>query len=119
LHETYGEEVAFYLVYIREAHPTDGRQSRANAQEGIEFTQPTTIDERTGIARQMCQQLDIDLPTLIDGIDNKVNEAYAAQPDRIYLVDKQGRVAYKGGPGPHGFKPSELEEAIEIELLAE
>ena len=49
-------------------------------------------------------------------MDNKVNRAYAAAPDRLYLVGKDGRVAYRGGRGPFGFKPDELEAAIRREL---
>jgi hypothetical protein len=43
-------------------------------------------------------------------------EAYNALPDRLYLIGKDGRIAFKGGHGPLGFKPAELEAAIETEL---
>jgi hypothetical protein len=36
----------------------------------------------------------------------------AALPDRLYLIDTQGGIAYKSGRGPMGFKPQELEAAI-------
>ena len=49
-------------------------------------------------------------------MDNKVNRAYAAAPDRLYLVARDGTIAYRGGPGPFGFKPAELEAAIRKEL---
>jgi len=39
-------------------------------------------------------------------------KAYTGWPDRIYLIDKQGRIAYKSKPGPFGFKPEELEVAL-------
>jgi hypothetical protein len=38
-------------------------------------------------------------------------------PDRLYLLDRGGRVAYKGGRGPMGFKPGELEQSIVMLLL--
>jgi hypothetical protein len=38
-------------------------------------------------------------------------------PTRLYLVGTDGRVAYAGGLGPFGFKPKELEAAID-DLLA-
>ena len=34
----------------------------------------------------------------------------------MYLIGMDGNVAYHGGPGPFGFKPDELEEAIIKEL---
>jgi Iodothyronine deiodinase len=57
-------------------------------------------------------KLDIHFPTLVDKMDNKVELAYAGWPDRLYLIDKDGRIAYKSRPGPAGFIPSELDEAI-------
>jgi len=45
-----------------------------------------------------------------------VNKAYSAHPDRLYLVGKDGKIAYAGAPGPQGFNPDQLEEAIRAEL---
>jgi hypothetical protein len=116
LYETYKDRVEFYLVYIREAHPTDGRQARANERDGILFTQPKTLDERIGVYTKMCEGLSLKLPALIDELDDKVGTAYNALPDRLYLIDKEGKIALQGRPGPRGFKPEELEAAIK-ELL--
>ena len=49
---------------------------------------------------------------------NDVDLKYAALPDRLYLIGADGRVGYRSGPGPWGFKPDELEEAIEKYLAA-
>ena len=54
---------------------------------------------------------------VIDGIDNRVSEAYSGFPDRLYLIDTDGKVAYKGGRGPFGFVPQELEQALLLSLL--
>ena len=104
------------MVYIREAHPTDGWQVRANEQQGILVEQPKSLEERIEIATQMCTALKIKLPPLVDTLDDKVNKAYSAWPDRLYLVGRDGRIAYQGGPGPRGFRPDELEAAIKQEL---
>ena len=53
-----------------------------------------------------------ELPALVDDVDDAVNSAYSAWPDRLYLVDVDGRIAYQGGRGPFGFAPDELEVAI-------
>lgn len=50
---------------------------------------------------------------MIDGIDNAVASTYGGWPDRLYLIDTGGRIAYQGGEGPFGFKPAELGAAIE------
>jgi hypothetical protein len=54
--------------------------------------------------------------TYVDEMDDGVMTAYAAWPERLYLVDQDGRVRYAGGLGPSGFKPAELKEAVETQL---
>ena len=50
LHERHGDEVAFFIVYIREAHPEDGWVLADNRREEIAIDDPTTLDERAGAA---------------------------------------------------------------------
>jgi hypothetical protein len=52
----------------------------------------------------------------LDRLDDQVNRDYAAWPDRLYLVGRDGRIVYAGGRGPRGFQPDELEQAILQEL---
>lgn len=66
--------------------------------------------DRTENAKLCVGALKLNVPTVIDKADNKVNAAYAGWPDRLYVVGKDGKIAYKGGPGPAGFKPAEVEE---------
>ena len=49
-------------------------------------------------------------------IDNRVDASYSAKPDRMYLVGKDGKIAYAGGRGPFGFRVPELTDAIDVEL---
>lgn len=60
--------------------------------------------------------LKLSLPTLIDTDDNQANRAYAAWPDRLYVVGRDGRIAYAGGQGPRGFKPEEVETWLKENL---
>jgi len=108
----YGEQVAFFVVYIQEAHTTDGWQMPINEQEGVVYEQPRRAEEREAVAEACVVSLKLSIPTLIDEMTNEVDRAYAALPDRLYLIDAEGRIAYKSGPGPTGFKPQELEAAI-------
>ena len=39
-------------------------------------------------------------------MDNAANHAYAAWPDRVYVIDTEGKVAVMGATGPAGFAPS-------------
>jgi hypothetical protein len=58
------------------------------------------------------------IPVLIDAMDNEVARQYGGWPDRLYLVAKDGRIAFQGRDGPFGFKAEELEQAIHAELTA-
>jgi type I thyroxine 5'-deiodinase len=110
---SYGNDVQFYLVYIREAHALD---SNAPMTFGA-VEDPINDKERHDVAETCVTKLDLAMiPSVVDKIDDKVNRAYGGWPDRLYLVGKDGRIAYAGGRGPSGFKPDELERAILAEL---
>jgi len=112
----YKADVPFLLVYVREAHPTDGRQVRENIRDGVLLSSATSQTEKNAHADVCVMKLDIRFPTLVDRMDNKVELAYAGWPDRLFLIGKDGRVVYKSAPGPAGFIPSELEAAIKKTL---
>ena len=61
--------------------------------------------------------LEMTMPLLVDEIDDRVGHAYSGMPDRLYVIDRNGRVTYKGGRGPFGFKPGEMEQALLLLLL--
>lgn len=85
---------------------------------GIAIEQPKSAEARQQVASQCVGQLQIGCPMAVDLIDNAVCEAYSAFPDRLYLLDAQGIVIYKGGRGPFGYHPDELEQALILELEA-
>jgi type I thyroxine 5'-deiodinase len=99
-------------VYILEAHPSDVWQMQSNIKDNVVFASPKSIEERELVAGACVRKLGIKFPAVIDGFDNTTEKAYTGWPDRIYLIDAQGRVAYKSKPGPFGFKPEELQAAL-------
>jgi hypothetical protein len=105
--------VAFFAVYILEAHPSDVWQMESNVKDKVVFASPKDFDERSLVAGACVRKLGIKFPALIDGFENSTEKAYTGWPDRIYLIDAKGRVAYKSRPGPFGFKPQELRSALE------
>ncbi|MBX6313494.1 MAG: EF-hand domain-containing protein [Isosphaeraceae bacterium] len=118
LYRRYHDRAEFLMIYVREAHPRGGWVLPSNERVGVALDQPRTYDERVVVA-QMCQRkLDFDLPFLVDTIDDAVGARYSGMPSRLYLIDRQGKIAYKSGRGPFGFKPGELEQAL-ILLLQE
>ncbi len=119
LHELqakYADRVDFLVVYIREAHPEEGWVISPNRDEGIRIQDPATDDARHKVATECALRLEIKLPVVVDAIDDSIASAYGALPDRLYLIGKGGRIAFQGEPGPWGFDPSALEQAIEQEL---
>jgi Iodothyronine deiodinase len=116
LYDRHGDEVAFFVVYIREAHPEDGWVLTVNRREGIALTDPTTLAERAAAAVACALLIRTRLPILLDDLDDAAARAYGGWPDRLTLVGADGRVAYLSEPGPEGFRPAELGAAIEREL---
>jgi len=114
--KAYQDKVEFFVVYIREAHALDGRSPLGGDGNPV-VEEPHDLVERSGIAELCMTKLALQpIPALLDNMDNAVERAYAAHPDRLYLIGCDGNVAYQGGPGPGGFRPDELEFAIEAEL---
>ena len=104
--------MAFYAVYILEAHPTDVWQMESNVKDNVLFASPKNEEERAFVAGACVRKLGIKFPAIIDGYENHTETAYTGWPDRLYLIDRDGKVVYKSKPGPFGFKPNELEAAI-------
>ena len=61
----------------------------------------------------LCQlNLDLQMPMLVESIDNTVEEEYITLPMRLYLIGKEGKIVYTGDRGPFGFNPETWEAAI-------
>ncbi len=109
---TYKDKSEFFIVYIREAHPDDGWQMDVNKKDGIVYKQPKTEEGRNKVASDCVKSLKLSIPTLIDNMDDSTEENYAGWPDRIYIIGKDGKVAYKGDKGPRGFRPQDAETVL-------
>jgi len=77
------------------------------------------FEDRVAAASQCCEALRMTIPLLVDGMDNAVGRAYSGFPDRLYIIDSDGLVAYKGGRGPFGLLPQEMEQVLMMLLLDE
>lgn len=117
LYSRYKNDVEFLVVYVREAHPADGWRMSSNDQHGIVFDQPTTIEQRLGVAHKCCTQLEMTIPMVIDELNDRVGHAYSGMPDRLYVIGRDGKVVYKSGRGPFGFLPGEMEQSLIMHLL--
>ena len=76
----------------------------SNVRQGIVFASPRDYGERAGVADACVRKLNIRIPALLDTFDNATERAYTGWPDRLYLIDRTGRVAFKSAAGPFGFE---------------
>ena len=79
--------------------------------------EPLRAAERLLVAKRCMSALALrPIPAVVDRLDDAVDAAYEAWPDRLVLVDREGRIAYRSAPGPFGFKPEELADALAREV---
>ena len=97
-------------MYVREAHPTDEWQMKSNLKDDVCYAQPKTLEQRVAIAKDFTARFKFPLPFGIDEMGNSADSAYAAWPERLYVVDETGHVAYRGGMGPFNYKPTEIRD---------
>jgi type I thyroxine 5'-deiodinase len=112
LYRQYRDRAEFFVVYIQEAHPVDAWQLDANVKDDVLVATTKTDEERHDVAGVCLTKLGIELPAVVDEPDNRVERAYTGWPDRLYVIDKDGRVAHKSAAGPFGFKPEDVEAAL-------
>ena len=118
IYRRYRDHVTFFVVYVQEAHPTDGWQTERNVAEGILFRQHQSYAERETVAATCSLELHLSIPVLVEEMDKAIDEAYGAAPERLYLIGVDGRVAYQGGTGPHFFDLDAWEQAIAASVPA-
>ena len=84
-----------------------------NEKENVVYKDPQHYDERISLAGTCSTELGIQFPALVNTIENTAEIAYTAWPDRLYLINGSGRIAYKSEAGPFGFKTDQLSKALE------
>ena len=84
----------------------------SNVRQNVVFAMPKSLEERNGVAESCVRNLNIRIPALLDGFNNATETAYTGWPDRLYVVDRGGRVAFKSKPGPFGFDPEAMKAAL-------
>ena len=89
---------------------------KENEQDSVLFRQHQSMEERVEVGEACMLKLALEMPAAVDEMNDAVAKAYAAMPERLYLIGRDGRVAYKGGIGPMFFRPKEWAAAIESYL---
>ena len=106
--QTYQHKADFLTIYIKEAHPADGWHT----EKMIDYKDPKTQDERKAAYLRLIHLYDPKSTVVIDTMSNKLEQAYYALPERLYVI-KNGKIIYKGGQGPLDYSPDEMREWLE------
>lgn len=98
LREKYRGRVDFYAIYTREAHPV-GSPSPYTGEEwntwmnrvtSVQVEDPQTEDQRIELASTCREALDMEIPFLVDSMDNSVWTAYGRASSPAFLLDPEG-----------------------------
>jgi hypothetical protein len=90
----------------------------SNVRDNVVFASPRNVEERASIAGSCVRRLGIKFPAVLDEFGNSTEKNYTAWPDRLYLIERGGKVTYKSKPGPFGFHADELAAALERAMAA-
>ncbi|CAF1111635.1 unnamed protein product [Didymodactylos carnosus] len=76
--------------------------------------QPKIMEERLEIANRFCNEFKLEMPVLIDNMDNTFHSTYGAWPFRFYIIHN-GKLVFKAQPGQdnYAYNLDELDEWIE------
>jgi hypothetical protein len=85
---------------------------QSNIKDQVVFASPKNEDERAYVAGLCVTKLGIKFPAVIDEFGNSTEHAYTGWPDRMYLLEPGGRIAFKSKPGPFGFVTDQLAAAL-------
>jgi hypothetical protein len=113
MYHDFSDRADFLAIYIREAHPLDEWQMKSNLDQGVCYPQPQTLERRVAIANDFTTRFRFPLPMGVDEMNDAANRAYAGWPERIYIIDESGHIAYRGGLGPFDYHPEEARAWLE------
>ena len=93
-------DVAFLFVYVREAHP------------GEKVPAHSSLRAKTRAARKLRDEEEIQMPILIDDLQGSVHRKYGMMPNPVYIIDRSGKVAFRGW----WTRPNLVEDALQALL---
>ncbi len=113
MYKQFKDRAEFLTVYVREAHPQDEWQMKANVTEGTCYLQPRSLGDRVAIANDFIKRFQYPIPLGIDSLADTAMRIYGGWPERLYVIDESGKIVYKGGMGPFQYHPEEVRAWLE------
>jgi type I thyroxine 5'-deiodinase len=84
-----------------------------NLKDHVLVASARTFDDRESAANTCVVKLGLHIPALVDDMSDSAERAYTAWPDRLYVIDQDGRIAYKSKAGPFGFDPAAMVKVLQ------
>jgi hypothetical protein len=84
LYRRYREQgFEFLTIYVREPHP------------GEQYGPHKSFEQKLAFARDCREQDGVQNSMVVDELDGTVHRLYGSLPNMIYIIDKNGMIAYK------------------------
>ena len=89
LHERYKDkDVEFFVVYSKEPHAQERKYFK-------KYTQHTSFEHKMDYAKELVAEFGMKIPVLVDDVAEAVVNAYGRMPNMVFVIDKDGNIAYK------------------------
>jgi hypothetical protein len=95
----------FFTIYVREPHP------------GEHYSHHETLEQKVSYARDCRAQDGIATPVLVDDLEGSVHRLYGTFPNMAYVIDRDGRIAYKAVWTDHAEMRAVLANLVEADRL--
>lgn len=105
LHNSFRNDVDMYIIYIGEAHPSDGWNLRKSYYaDQPSYPKHKSMIERLNVAKDFENTVKsiTTVPIFVDNFENKTDEFFIALPERLVIIDNK-RVSFIGGEGPWNY----------------
>jgi hypothetical protein len=113
LFESHKKTVDFKIVYIRDSHPVLGFRAPTNDRRAIGPDQePKSLADREKWACEDRKKMKCTIPIVMDTFDDRTLKAYDAFPQRVYVLDRSGKVVHSSA-GLIGFEVENVRKALE------
>lgn len=113
--EKYKDTFTYVVLYINEAHPTNGWYI---GDELYKIKTHTSINDRKQAASYLDDDLHRDVHVLLDNLENQGQTMFGAKYERLYVLQRNNssngiQVLYQGGNGPFGYNLDDLDAFLD------
>jgi len=78
--------VEFVVVYVQDPHPGEPGFRR--------YIQPKSLEDRRAYAEELVADHQMQATVVVDELDDGVWKQYGSLPNMVYVIDRDGAVAY-------------------------